>query len=198
MAEFVTLTRKAASEVTGTALLLSTVIGSGIMGERLSGGNVAIALLANTLATGAALIAIISCIRAGLRRTSESGCDSRGCVAWWDGMAGRSGLSGCTGSRRCGRGRGSGHYVWIAGLLDIDTHPKRSRTSVQRIRRHFRAVGGDLGVCTVATEGSALRGRCIHHRCVLVHSVHIVCESCGDVGARVDEHICRRAADRRA
>jgi len=59
MAEFITLTRKAASEATGTAFLLATVIGSGIMGERLSGGNVAIALLANTLATGAALVALI-------------------------------------------------------------------------------------------------------------------------------------------
>ncbi|HEU0178567.1 MAG TPA: MIP/aquaporin family protein [Blastocatellia bacterium] len=59
MAEYITLTRKAASEATGTALLLATVIGSGIMGERLSGGNVAIALLANTLATGAALVALI-------------------------------------------------------------------------------------------------------------------------------------------
>ena len=59
MVEFVTLTRKAASEAIGTAFLLATVIGSGIMGERLSGGNVAIALLANTLATGAALVALI-------------------------------------------------------------------------------------------------------------------------------------------
>ena len=59
MAEVITLTRKAASEATGTAFLLATVIGSGIMGERLSGGNVAIALLANTLATGAALVALI-------------------------------------------------------------------------------------------------------------------------------------------
>jgi glycerol uptake facilitator-like aquaporin len=40
-------------------MLLATVIGSGIMGERLSGGNVAVALLANTLATGAALVALI-------------------------------------------------------------------------------------------------------------------------------------------
>jgi len=48
-----------ASEATGTAFLLATVIGSGIMGDRLSGGNVAIALLANTLATGAALVALI-------------------------------------------------------------------------------------------------------------------------------------------
>jgi glycerol uptake facilitator-like aquaporin len=43
----------------GTALLLAAVVGSGIMGERLAGGNVAIALLANTIATGAALVALI-------------------------------------------------------------------------------------------------------------------------------------------
>lgn len=48
-----------AAEATGTAMLLATVVGSGIMGERLAGGNVAIALLANTLATGAMLIALI-------------------------------------------------------------------------------------------------------------------------------------------
>ena len=47
------------SEGLGTAFLLATVIGSGIMGERLAGGNVAVALLANTLATGAALVALI-------------------------------------------------------------------------------------------------------------------------------------------
>jgi glycerol uptake facilitator-like aquaporin len=54
------LKRGAVSEFVGTALLLATVVGSGIMGERLSGGNVAIALLANTLATGAALVALIA------------------------------------------------------------------------------------------------------------------------------------------
>jgi glycerol uptake facilitator-like aquaporin len=53
------LTRRATVEGVGTALLLATVIGSGIMGERLSGGNVALALLADTLATGAALAALI-------------------------------------------------------------------------------------------------------------------------------------------
>ena len=46
-------------EFIGTALLLVAVVGSGIMGERLAGGNVAIALLANSVATGAALIALI-------------------------------------------------------------------------------------------------------------------------------------------
>ena len=48
------------AEFIGTAMLLATVVGSGIMGERLAGGNVAVALLANTLATGAALIALIA------------------------------------------------------------------------------------------------------------------------------------------
>ena len=47
------------AEAVGTALLLAAVVGSGIMGERLAGGNVAIALLANTLATGAMLVALI-------------------------------------------------------------------------------------------------------------------------------------------
>ena len=54
-----TLGRRAVAEAVGTALLVTTVVGSGIMGERLSGGNTAIALLANTLATGTALAALI-------------------------------------------------------------------------------------------------------------------------------------------
>jgi glycerol uptake facilitator-like aquaporin len=47
------------AEFVGTAFLLAAVVGSGIMGERLAGGNVAIALLANTISTGAALVALI-------------------------------------------------------------------------------------------------------------------------------------------
>jgi len=53
------LARRAAAEAVGTALLLAAVVGSGIMGERLASGNVALALLANTIATGAALVALI-------------------------------------------------------------------------------------------------------------------------------------------
>ena len=54
-----TLTRRVTAELIGTAMLLAAVVGSGVMGERLAGGNAAIALLANTLATGAALVALI-------------------------------------------------------------------------------------------------------------------------------------------
>ena len=54
-----TLSRRIVSEFVGTGFLVAAVVGSGIMGERLAGGNVAIALLANTIATGAALAALI-------------------------------------------------------------------------------------------------------------------------------------------
>jgi glycerol uptake facilitator-like aquaporin len=53
------LIHRAVAEGLGTAFLLAVVIGSGIMGEKLAGGNVAIALLANTIATGAGLVALI-------------------------------------------------------------------------------------------------------------------------------------------
>jgi glycerol uptake facilitator-like aquaporin len=54
-----TLPRRVVAEFLGTAFLVAAVVGSGIMAERLSGGNLAVALLANTLATGAALAALI-------------------------------------------------------------------------------------------------------------------------------------------
>lgn len=56
------LARRAFAEATGTMLLLIAVVGSGIMGAKLSGGNDAVALLVNAVATGAALIALISAL----------------------------------------------------------------------------------------------------------------------------------------
>lgn len=57
------LPRRVAAEFLGTAFLVAAVVGSGIMAERLAGGNVALALLANTIATGAALVALILAFR---------------------------------------------------------------------------------------------------------------------------------------
>lgn len=54
------LRRRLAAEFIGTAFLLTAVVGSGIMAERLSGGNAGLALLANAVATGAALIVLIA------------------------------------------------------------------------------------------------------------------------------------------
>ena len=56
----VATSRRIAAEFIGTAFLLTAVVGSGIMAERLAGGNTALALLANSLATGAALVVLIA------------------------------------------------------------------------------------------------------------------------------------------
>jgi glycerol uptake facilitator-like aquaporin len=60
MGEPFSVSRRIAAEALGTALLLAVVIGSGIMGERLAGGSAAIALMGNTLATGAGLVVLIT------------------------------------------------------------------------------------------------------------------------------------------
>lgn len=82
------LPRRATAEAVGTAMLLATVVGSGIMGERLSGGNVAVALLANTIATGAALAALILAFGpisgAHLNPAVTLADASQGGIAWRD------------------------------------------------------------------------------------------------------------------
>lgn len=57
--QMIDLRRKLTAEMVGTAFLLATVVGSGVMAEQLSGGNVALALLGNTIPTGAILVVII-------------------------------------------------------------------------------------------------------------------------------------------
>ena len=83
-----TLLRRLVAEAVGTALLLAAVVGSGIMGERLAGGNVAVALLANTVATGAALVALIltfgSISGAHFNPAVTLADASRGGLAWGD------------------------------------------------------------------------------------------------------------------
>lgn len=82
-----TLARRAVAEFAGTLFLLTAVVGSGIMGERLAAGNVALALLANSVATGAALVALI------LAFGPISGAHLNPAVtladAWQDGLAWR-------------------------------------------------------------------------------------------------------------
>jgi len=64
------------AEALGTGILVATVVGSGIMAERLAGGNQAIALLGNTIPTGAILVVLIT-VLADLRRAFQPGRDPR-------------------------------------------------------------------------------------------------------------------------
>jgi glycerol uptake facilitator-like aquaporin len=87
VAAAVDLPRRATAEFLGTAFLLATVVGSGIMGERLSAGNVAIALLANTIATGASLVALISTFESTSAQFNPAvtvAAASQGDVRWRD------------------------------------------------------------------------------------------------------------------
>jgi len=82
-----TLARRAVAEGLGTAFLLAAVVGSGIMAERLSGGSVALALLANALATGGALFCLI--VAFGPISGAHFNPVVTLCDAWQGGMAWR-------------------------------------------------------------------------------------------------------------
>ena len=72
--ESILLSRRLLAEALGTAILVATVIGSGIMAQRLAGGNQAIALLGNTIPTGAILVVIITIFGPIWERTSILQC----------------------------------------------------------------------------------------------------------------------------
>jgi len=84
----VTRARRVTAEAVGTAFLLATVVGSGIMGERLAGGSAGLALLANSLATGAVLVALILALApisgAHLNPLVTAAAAWRGSVPWRD------------------------------------------------------------------------------------------------------------------
>ena len=103
------LMRRTVAEAVGTALLLAAVVGSGIMGDRLAGGNVAIALLANTVSTGAVLVALILALGPNLRRPLQSSGHTRRCLA---DKVSRGGGAGIWLPRKC-----IGAFAGVAALM---------------------------------------------------------------------------------
>ena len=140
------LPRRLAAEAIGTAMLLAAVVGSGIMGDRLSGGNVAIALLANTIATAAALVALILTfgpISGAHFNPAVSVADaSQGGLQWPD-------VPAYVAAQLIGAVLG----VWI-GARDVRRTPvhavapraERSGAAGQRVRGDLRSSVGDLGM----------------------------------------------------
>ena len=138
--------RRLAAEFVGTALLLAAIVGSGIMGERLAGGNVAIALLANTIATGATLVALISHVRPDLRRPLQSGRHDRRRTRGRDRLAARPGVRGRADRRRRRRSHRRPRDVRRAGAAGIPSRARGRRADVQRVRGDVRAAGRDPGM----------------------------------------------------
>jgi glycerol uptake facilitator-like aquaporin len=132
------LSRRVVAEALGTAFLLAAVVGSGIMREKLAGGNIAIALLANTFATGAALMTLIfafGLISGAHFNPAVTLADaSQGGISWRDALAYIAAQVG-------------GAFVGVAAA-----HLMFGEALVQ-VSQHVRAGGGQLFSEFIATFG---------------------------------------------
>ena len=148
------LQRRVTAEFLGTLFLFATVIGSGIMAERLAGANVALALLANTIATGAILVALIFTFGA------VSGAHFNPAVTVADAL--EHGMSW----------RGVPAYIGaqcLGGLTGTAVAHLMFGLSLFSLSRHARSGGAQS-----SSQQRTIRSRCLYHRCVLVHFFNIV------------------------
>jgi hypothetical protein len=192
------LRRRLTAEAIGTAMLLAAVVGSGIMGDRLSPGIEAIALLANTVATAAALVALIltfAPISGGHFNPAVSVADaSQGGLPLAGGSCLRRGADRRRGSRRVDRACD----VRRACVDGVAPCTERARTDGQRVRSHVRSLVGDLGMFAAPIRCGSLRGSGLYRRRVLVHGVDVVRESRRYPSASADGYLRRHSSGRRA
>ena len=155
--------RRAVAEALGTAFLLAAVVGSGIMGERLAGGNVAIALLANTIATGAALVALILTFGpisgAHFNPAVTLADASQGGLAWREVPVY---IAAQIAGAFAGVAGGSPD-VRRAGVLRFAPRPRRQRPALQRICRDLRAALRHLGLRPCPIFRRAVCRGSVHH-----------------------------------
>jgi glycerol uptake facilitator-like aquaporin len=143
------LRRRAVAEMLGTAFLLAVVVGSGIMAERLSGGNVALALLANALATGAGLVALIltfgAISGAHFNPAVSFATAARGALSWRD-------ASAYVTAQVCGAfvGVAVAHGMFGEPLFSASTHV---RTGAAQLLGEFVATFGLLAVIRGTDHG---------------------------------------------
>ena len=130
--------RRVAAEFLGTLFLLAAVVGSGIMGERLAGGNVALALLANTAATGAALVAIL------LAFGPISGAHLNPAVTlaelWMGGISRRDAL-GYTAAQVCGAFAGVAVVHMMFGLAVVQVSTRARSGPAQWLSEYVATFG---------------------------------------------------------
>jgi len=138
------------AELAGTAALLAIVVGSGVMGERLAMGNVAVALLANALATGAGLFVLISI----LDPTSGAHFNPAvSCLFWWRGQLSTRDLAVYIGVQIAGAVLG----VWLAHVmfdLPILQASAKVRTGMGQWTSEAVAMGGLLATILLGGEAN--------------------------------------------
>ena len=168
------LSRRVVAEAIGTAFLLVAIVGSGIMGERLDGGNIGIALLANSIATGGALLCLIAALG------PISGAHFNPAVSLADAM--RGGLPWrelplYIGAQILGAISGVAAANVMFGLPAIVlSHRVRTgpATGVLGVPRDVRPALRYLGMRSIPQRYHSVRGGRVYHRCVLVHVVNVV------------------------
>ena len=174
-----TLPRRIVAEFFGTGFLVAAVVGSGIMGERLAGGNVAIALLANTIATGAALAALI------LTFGPISGAHLNPAVTLADAI--ERGVSwtvaACYVPAQCAGaicGAIAAHLMFGLPAISVSHH---ARSGPAQVFSEFVATFGLLcviwGCSRQRSRDRSLRCRGLHHLRLLVYFLNFVRKSGG-------------------
>ena len=183
--------RRLLAEGLGTAILVATVVGSGIMAERLAGGNQAIALLGNTIPTGAILVVLISILGpvsgAHFNPAVTLVFAARGETAWHDVLPYIA--VQCVGGIA---GTAIAHLMFDLAPLAIGTTARSGAAQwLAEVGRYIYAVAGDPGRHPACAASGALAGGTDHHGRLLVHIVDLVRQSGGDFGARI-HHDLRR------
>lgn len=152
------------AEFVGSAFLVAAVVGSGIMGERLAGGNVAIALLANTIATGAALLALILTfgpISGAHLNPAVTVADAiEHGISWPDALAYIA--VQCAGGVA---GAITAHLMFGLRWYSVSTHSRHGWSLVlSEFVATFGTAVGYLGMFATALRSRAIRCCQLHHR----------------------------------
>ena len=189
------LPRRLVAEGLGTAFLLAVVIGSGIMGERLSGGNVAIALLANSLATGGGLVVLILIFGpvsgAHFNPAVTLAAATQGVLPWREVLP-------YIALQVLGAfaGVAAAHLMFGEPLFFASLKVHQWRAMVERVRGDLWLAHGDLWLRAPEHHGGALRRGSVHHVRLLVYGVHLLRQSCGHACPRGEQHLCRDSPGR--
>ena len=190
------LTRRLAAEALGTLILVMAVVGSGIMAEKLAGGNQALALLCNTIATGAVLFVIITIF------APVSGAHFNPAVSLVMRFAAssicRTHLRLCRRADRWRLRRRRARASDVRARSDparLDG-AHRARPMGRRVHRHVRADRDHSRLRALQARGGRDRGRPLHHLSLLVHCLDLVRQPCGDHCAEFEQHVRRDRAAR--
>jgi hypothetical protein len=183
-----------AAEALGTALLLAIVVGSGIMGERLAGGNPAVALLGNTLATGAGLVVLITVLGPALGSAPQPGRDPRLRAPPRDRRPRRRRL--LSWRRRSGAILGTwlAHSMFAEPFCSLGQAPGRARAGVLGGGRDLRPDRDHPRLAALPARRHARHGRPLRHLGLLVHRLDLVREPGRYPGPLAQRHLRRHSA----